>query len=123
MAGLKNRIDARKEKDIRVLTGFVDIYCREKHQGFEKGTFNPGELGLPDGVATSPDLCADCDKLLKHGIAKLLMCEQDPKPMCKKCQTQCYAAGYREKMREVMRFSGLYLIRHGRVDLIFHYMA
>ena len=42
-------------------------------------------------------------------------------PMCKKCETHCYAPGYRERIREVMRFSGLYMVKHGRLDLMFHY--
>ena len=44
------------------------------------------------------------------------------KPMCKKCSTHCYAPSYQEKIREVMKFSGLYLIRHGRLDLLAHYL-
>jgi hypothetical protein len=43
--------------------------------------------------------------------------------MCKKCHTQCYNRNYREKVREVMRFSGPYLIKRGRLDLIYHYLA
>jgi hypothetical protein len=41
--------------------------------------------------------------------------------MCKKCPAHCYAPGYRERIREVMRFSGQYLVKHGRLDLIVHY--
>ena len=67
-------------------------------------------------------LCQDCSRLLKYGTAKLLHCPYDPKPMCKKCKTHCYAPEYREKVRKVMRFSGSYLIKHGRLDLIFHYL-
>ena len=66
-------------------------------------------------------LCPDCQKLLTHGIAKLLQCTYDPKPMCKKCTTHCYAPGYRERIREVMKFSGLYLVTHGRFDMLMHY--
>ena len=69
------------------------------------------------------ELCEDCRKLLSHGIAKLLLCPYDPKPMCKKCEPHCYAPGYREKVQEVMKFSGRYLIKHGRVDIMFHYLA
>ncbi|MDP6633218.1 MAG: nitrous oxide-stimulated promoter family protein, partial [Dehalococcoidales bacterium] len=66
-------------------------------------------------------LCSDCQKLLTHGIAKLLQCPYNPKPMCKKCTPHCYAPSYRKKIREVMKFSGLYLVKHGRVDLMVHY--
>jgi hypothetical protein len=69
-----------------------------------------------------PVLCQDCGRLFQHGVAKLLQCPYDPKPMCKKCPTHCYAPDYREKMRQVMRFSGPYLIKHGRLDLLLHYL-
>jgi hypothetical protein len=121
MPGLYERIDEKKAKDLRTLVNFVGIFCREKHRDEAKDSFpaDPalqrafGDLGLP--------LCADCRKLLHHGIAKSIQCPYDPKPMCKKCETHCYAPGYREKVREVMRFSGLYLVKHGRVDLMMHY--
>ena len=66
-------------------------------------------------------LCPDCTKLLAYGLTMRLKCPHDPKPMCKKCETQCYHRDYRSKIREVMKFSGLYLIKHGRVDMLYHY--
>jgi hypothetical protein len=33
----------------------------------------------------------------------------------------CYQPGHREKVRAIMRFSGPYLIRRGRLDLLWHY--
>jgi hypothetical protein len=61
--------------------------------------------------------------LLEHGIAKLSLCPYYPRPSCRKCETHCYAPGYREKVRQVMRFSGTYLIKHGRLDLLLHYLT
>jgi RNase P subunit RPR2 len=66
-------------------------------------------------------LCPDCTKLLAYGLTMRLKCPHDPKPMCKKCESQCYHRDYRLKIREVMKFSGLYLIKHGRVDMLYHY--
>ena len=122
MPEIFDRLNAKKEKDIRVLAEFTSIFCRENHQGEEKSRFPIRDERLHSVLNGGQTvLCPDCQKLLNHGIAKLLQCPYDPKPMCKKCQTHCYAPGYREKMREVMRFSGLYLVRHGRLDLMFHY--
>ena len=122
MPKLLDRLTGKKEKDIRVVADFVAIFCRENHRDVEKSLFvNKDEklhLLLNGG---GMELCKDCTKLLNHGIAKLLQCPHDPKPMCKKCTTHCYAPGYRERMREVMKFSGLYLVKHGRLDLMFHY--
>ena len=123
MPKIFDRLDNKKVKDIRVLSEFVSIFCREKHRLENKDTF----LVKDDRLRRTLDskdlrLCEDCRKLLNHGIAKLLLCPYNPKPMCKKCETHCYAPGYREKVQEVMKFSGMYLIKHGRVDLMLHYM-
>jgi hypothetical protein len=118
-----NKLDAKKSKDIRVLSDFVAVFCREKHKSETKEAFKITDLRLT-GVLSNKHLvlCQDCSKLLYHGVVKLLLCHYDPKPTCKKCPTHCYAPGYREKMRGVMRFSGMYLVRHGRLDLLFHYL-
>ena len=121
MSSLPERLNQKKEKDIKILRDFVAIYCRETHREADKAQFKGEDIGLPAGCVASAELCDECNKLLKHGVVKLLLCQYDPKPMCKKCQTHCYAPGYREKVREVMRFSGMYLIKHGRVDLLVHY--
>ena len=121
MPKLYDRLTTKKEKDIRVLADFSGVYCRENHRSEEKNPFYIDEQRLEALNEKQIGLCADCTRLLAHGIAKLLQCPHDPKPMCKKCTVHCYAPGYREKMKDVMRFSGLYLMKHGRLDLIAHY--
>lgn len=122
MPKLSDKLTGKKEKDLRVLSDFVAIYCRENHPDEPKNPFQIPDEGLQDIFSGKVmALCKDCQKLLTHGAAKLLQCQYDPKPMCKKCLTHCYAPGYREKMREVMKFSGLYLVKHGRLDLMLHY--
>ncbi len=123
MPGIFERLDDKKEKDLRVLSEFMSIFCRENHRAEAKDTFPIKDARLRSSLGDKElVLCQDCSKLLNHGIAKLLLCPYDPKPMCKKCETHCYAPGYRERIREVMRFSGLYLIKHGRVDIMVHYL-
>jgi uncharacterized CHY-type Zn-finger protein len=122
MSKLFNRFTDKKEKDLIVLGDFIDIYCREKHKKQVKEAFPISNDRLRKVLRNEElTLCGDCIKLLSHGIAKLLICPYDPKPKCKKCKTHCFAPGYRERIRKVMRFSGLYLIKHGRLNLILHY--
>ncbi|OGO17565.1 MAG: hypothetical protein A2Z15_08460 [Chloroflexi bacterium RBG_16_50_11] len=122
MAKLLDRLNAKKQKDLKVLSNFISIFCREKHQRQTKDFFPSKDGFFYGGIAGGGlRLCADCAKLLNHSAVKLIMCPYDPKPMCKKCQTHCYAPGYRERIREVMKFSGFYLVKHGRLDLMFHY--
>jgi hypothetical protein len=51
-----------------------------------------------------------------------LNCPLEEKPVCKHCHVHCYRKGHREKVREIMRFSGRALIRKGRLDLLWHYL-
>jgi len=122
MAEIFDKLDRKKSKDIRVLVNFISIFCRENHRTATKDIFPVRDERLRPIFSNDVRLCQDCSKLLNHGIAKLLLCPYDPKPMCKKCETHCYAPGYRERIREVMRFSGLYLVKHGRLDLMIHYL-
>ncbi|MBI2860255.1 MAG: nitrous oxide-stimulated promoter family protein [Chloroflexi bacterium] len=122
MAEIFTRLTGKKARDIKVLADFVSIFCRERHQNMVKNAFPIRDDRLREVLdAREPRLCQECNKLLNHGIAKLMLCPHDPKPMCKKCTTHCYAPGYRERVREVMKFSGLHLIKHGRVDMLLHY--
>lgn len=122
MSRLFDKLTTKKEKDAIILADFVFIFCREKHRDREKSVFTIGDARLQRRLDRRKiSLCEDCRKLLTHGVAKLLQCPYDPKPMCKKCPTHCYAPGYRERVREVMRFSGLYLVKHGRLDMVLHY--
>ncbi len=122
MSKLNEKLTDTKKKDTRTLVEFVSIFCRENHAGEEKLPFSVKTMDLPSFLETDKiSLCPSCTKLLTHGVVKLLMCPYDPKPMCKKCQTHCYAPFYQEQIREVMKFSGLYLIKHGRLDIMAHY--
>lgn len=119
---LYDRLTPKKEKELKVLAGFVDIYCRENHGDRARSEFPVRDDRLNRiWKKGTPVLCEECRRLLDHGIAKLMLCPYDPKPMCKKCPTHCYAPGYRQRMREVMKFSGQYLVKHGRLDLLIHY--
>lgn len=116
----KSGVSDKEKEDIRTLIKFVGIYCRENHNGPKK----PFSFRLLDHKEVEKQgmlLCPDCTRLLTYGLTMRLKCPHDPKPMCKKCESQCYHGEYKEKIREVMKFSGLYLIKHGRIDLLRHY--
>jgi hypothetical protein len=116
---LFERLSPKKRRDVRVLGKFVGIYCRERHREAAKSLFRIQDEELAARLGAL-QLCPDCARLLTHGVAKLSQCPYEPKPSCRHCQTHCYAPGYRENIRGVMRFSGTYLVRHGRLDMLFH---
>ena len=116
----ENEFSKKEKDDIRTMMKFVGIYCKENHDG-ERGPFSFKLFDIKEIEQKEISLCPDCSKLLTYGLTMRLKCHHDPKPMCKKCETQCYHGDYKSKIREVMKFSGMYLVKHGRVDLLYRY--
>ncbi len=92
----------RKSK--KTITAFIHVYCKCHHH--------------TDGKY----LCTECSELLNYAITRLSKCPYDPKPKCKECPTHCYKPDCRERIREVMRFSGMYYVKRGRLDWLLYYV-
>ena len=97
--------DERKESEFSTLKKFVEVFCSHNHDT-KKG-----------------ELCADCSELLEYGRKRLELCPYDPKPKCKNCPTHCYRKEYRERVKEVMKFSGMHFVKRGRVDWLVKYFT
>jgi hypothetical protein len=117
---MAKELSRREKADIKILARFVAVFCREKHER-ERLPFNIDAAGLGE-VTKGLELCPECARLLRYGIAMRRICTHDPKPACKKCPAPCYRPQYRETMRAVMRFSGTYFLKRGRIDMLFHYL-
>ena len=117
----KKEISGKEKADIRILMKFVGIFCRENHDG-ERTPFSFKSFDIREIEKKDVSLCPDCTRLLTYGLTMRLKCPHDPKPMCKKCEAQCYHGDYKAEIREVMKFSGMHLVRHGRLDLLYHYL-
>lgn len=59
----------------------------------------------------SEELCVDCAELLRYAEQSLAQCPfQEGKTTCGNCQVHCYKPSMREKIREVMRVVGPWMI-------------
>jgi len=104
-----------------VLVRFTEVYCAAKHAEQRRQPL-PADFELPGIVDLRRyRFCTDCSDFLQYAIERRLRCPLDPKPACKHCRVHCYKTEMREKVREVMRFSGPALIKRGRLDLLWHY--
>jgi hypothetical protein len=92
-----------ERKDLRLLTLFTRVYCRDHH--------------MPQGYP----LCPECRDLLRYARQRRQRCPLDPKPVCKKCPVHCYKPVHRQQVRKIMRYSGMTLVKRGRLDLLWHY--
>jgi len=78
----------------RTIKAMIEIYCK-KHHGFDS-------------------FCPECKELCDYALTRLDKCPfGEKKPVCNKCKVHCYASDKREKVKEIMRFSGRkMLIKH-----------
>lgn len=96
-------ISPARRRDAAVLEKFVRVYCREHRHA-------------ADGA-----LCPACEELLAYAMRKLEKCPMNPKPKCKDCPVHCYQPTHRRAIGEVMKFSGMYFAKRGRLDWLLRY--
>ncbi len=91
----------RIEEEKRVVAKMVGIYCRHKEH--------------------NKYLCKDCNELLEYAFQRLSHCPHgNAKPTCRKCTIHCYSPEMREKMRQVMIYSGPRMLLFAPTDAIKH---
>ncbi|MBQ8765671.1 MAG: nitrous oxide-stimulated promoter family protein [Clostridia bacterium] len=95
-------IQSKREKEKLIVGEMIKLYCRKNH-----GTKN--------------ELCKDCQQLKDYAEMRSDKCPfMETKTFCSNCKVHCYKAEMREKIRQVMRFSGPRMIFHHPVMAINH---
>ena len=84
----KADIQSKREYEKKVVSQMVELYCRKKHHS------NDG-------------LCEECREVLTYAQERSDNCPfMETKTFCSNCQVHCYKPEMRDKMREIMRYSG-----------------
>lgn len=92
-----------KEKDTIKL--MINLYCNKKHKT----------------KVDSEGLCDECIELLEYANKRLSLCKfGENKSSCSRCKIHCYKKDMRERVKEVMKFSGPRLIIYDPVELVRH---
>ena len=80
--------ERRVAREWKTIQAMIRIYCRNLH----------GKRGA---------LCGECEEIRLYAERRLEKCPfAEEKPTCVKCPVHCYEASMRERVRQVMRFSG-----------------
>lgn len=95
-------VTERREKEKQVVSLMIKLYCNKKHH-------------------TKTELCGECRKLAEYAALRSDKCPfMETKTFCSNCKVHCYKPDMREKIREVMRFSGPRMIFHHPVMAVSH---
>lgn len=81
-------IEMKREREKEVVSLMIALYCHKKH-------------------GTKEGLCKECGELRAYARLRSDKCPfMATKTFCSNCRVHCYKPQMREKIREVMRFSG-----------------
>lgn len=76
---------AREKKNLELM---ISMYCDRHHSG-------------------GSSLCDECQQVLNYAGKRLEQCPfKHDKPTCANCTVHCYKPDIRQKVREIMRYSG-----------------
>lgn len=94
------KVQDKREKEKQTIRLMIEIYCK-KHHGQK--------------------LCPECQELYDYACMRIDRCPfMESKTFCSFCKVHCYGKQQREKIREVMRFSGPRMLFHHPILAIKH---
>ncbi len=111
-------VDAKREWEKNIVSLMISLYCRKKHGGKKCGGFLKGHR------ADTSVLCAECAELDRYARQQIDRCPfMETKTFCSNCKVHCYRPEMREKIREVMKFSGPRMLFHHPIMAIRHVLT
>lgn len=94
----------RIERERKTISAMIAIYCHLRHKSRDA-------------------VCPACFELLEYAHDRLQKCPyEDEKTSCKVCPTHCYSQTMKERIKEVMRFSGPRMFFRHPILAAQHYM-
>ena len=99
---MTNNINQKRENEKAVVTLMIRLYCKKRH-------------------GTKTGLCPECTALAEYARERSDKCPfMENKTFCSSCRVHCYKPEMRDRIRQVMRFSGPRMIFHHPVMAMRH---
>ena len=99
---MPKNIQTKRAQEKVLVSQMIALYCRRKHGG-------------------KHGLCKECSELDIYSRQRSYRCPfMETKTFCSNCKVHCYKPDMREKIREVMRFSGPRMIFSHPVTAVRH---
>ena len=84
------KIQKKRQGEIQLVSKMIELYCRGKHQRLY-----------------NKKLCHECQGLMDYARLRIEHCPFiESKTFCNTCKVHCSANQMRQKIKEVMRYSG-----------------
>ena len=97
-----DKLEEKRQQEKELVTLMIKLYCKKKYR-------------------SKTSLCPSCRSLYEYAMLRSSNCPfMETKTFCSGCKVHCYKPEMREKIREVMRFSGLRLIFYHPIVAIRH---
>ena len=97
-----DKLEEKRQQEKEMVTLMIKLYCKKKHR-------------------SKTSLCSSCQSLYEYAMLRSSNCPfMETKKFCSCCKVHCYKPGMREKIREVMRFSGPRLIFYHPIMAVRH---
>ncbi len=99
---MTKNIITKREREKKIVSQMIELYCKKQH-GHKHG------------------LCTECAELERYARLRSDKCPfMESKTFCSNCKVHCYKPEMREKIREVMRYSGPRMIFSHPITAIRH---
>lgn len=99
---MSKNIQTKREREKAVVSQMITLYCKKKHH-------------------TGAELCTECAELMLYARMRSDKCPfMENKTFCSNCKVHCYKPDMRERIREVMRFSGPRMIFYHPITAVRH---
>lgn len=106
----KRDIEHQTQKEIDTMRKMIEIYCRGQHSSEAKRPRN--------------EFCDECSSLFEYALSRIERCPyKETKNFCSNCTTHCYKPEMRERIRQVMRYSGPRMLLHNPLMAISHVLS
>ncbi|MFT4452031.1 nitrous oxide-stimulated promoter family protein [Parvimonas sp. G1425] len=101
---MKNNIEKKRDREKKVITEMVKLYCKKNHK--------------------NDKLCDECRDVLNYSLNRIDNCKyMDTKTFCSNCKKPCYSPKMKEKIKQIMKFSGPRMLFHHPLLVIYHIIS
>lgn len=113
-------VEQKRMREKEMISQMIYLYCRKNH-GCSQNRECFQNRNCPQNRDPGRKLCPECRELDAYARQRSDKCPfMETKTFCSNCQVHCYRPDMREKIREVMRFSGPRMILHHPVTAVRH---